>query len=474
MVVGAGREHLMKPTEGGPAGVADLAPLHRSKEQRAWFFYDWANSAFATTIAGVLFAPYLISVAEQAACGFVGDEDRKCRESLELLGLAISPGSLPSYVITLSTVLGALIYPLIGAIADRTANKPGMLAGFAWTGALAAASLFFLVGDNWLFGSLDFIVANLAFGASTVINDSILPLISEEWERDRVSSIGWAYGYAGGGLLLAVNFAVVTFNDSLGLSTATAVRLCMLSGAVWWAAWTIIPWRGIKPRDPAAVEQVEGGLLARSFGQLWATLKDLRNYPMALTFLVAYLFFNDGIQTVIASAAIFGEKELGFATGTVLGAYLLVQFVAVFGAVGFGRLAGRLGAKRVILTGLAIWMVIVTVALWIPEESLIPFLLLAVAIGIVLGGTQALARSYFSMFIPRGKEGEYFSLYHAMDRGTSWLGTLTFGLVYQFSDSYRPAIFALIAFFAVGGLLLLRVDTERGIREAGNTRPPVI
>lgn len=463
----------MKPTD-GPAGIADLAPLHRAKEQRAWFFYDWANSAFATTIAGVLFAPYLITIAEKAACGFVSEDDHKCRQSLELLGLSISPGSLPSYVITLSTVLGALLYPLIGALADRTARKPTMLAGFAWTGAAAAGLLFFLVDDNWLFGSIVFIVANLAFGASTVINDAILPIISEEWERDRVSSIGWAYGYAGGGLLLAVNFGVVTFHDSLGLSTATAVRLCMLSGAIWWAAWTVIPWRGIKHHPPAAVEHVEGGIVARSFGQLLATLKDLRNYPVALTFLVAYLFFNDGIQTVIGSAAIFGEKELGFATGTVLGTYLLVQFVAVFGAVGFGRLARSHGAKKVILGGLCIWMAIVTAAIFIPDKTLWPFLLLAVAIGIVLGGTQALARSYFSLFIPKGKEAEYFSLYHAMDRGTSWFGTLTFGLVYQFSGSYRPAIFALIAFFVIGALLLLRVDTERGIREAGNTPPPVI
>ena len=455
-------------------GVADLGPLNRAREQRSWFFYDWANSAFATTIAGVLFAPYLISVAEQAACGFTSDDDRKCRETLELLGIAISPGSLPSYVITLSTILGALLYPLIGAVADRTARKPTMLAGFAWTGATAAALLFYLEGENWLFGSIVFIVANLAFGASTVINDAILPLISEEWERDRVSSVGWAYGYAGGGLLLAANFLVVTFHDSLGMSTATAVRLCMLSGAVWWAAWTIIPWRGIEPRPPAAIHDVEGGLVARSFGQLWATLKDLRNYPVALTFLLAYLFFNDGIQTVIASAAIFGEKELGFATGTVLGAYLVVQFVAVAGAIAFGRLANRMGAKKVILVGLVIWMAIVTAALVIPEESLVPFLLLAVSIGIVLGGTQALARSYFSLFIPRGKEAEYFSLYHAMDRGTSWFGTLTFGLVHQYADSYRPAVFALIFFFAIGALLLLRVDTERGIREAGNERPPVI
>ena len=447
-------------------GIADLGPLNRAKEQRAWFFYDWANSAFATTIAGVLFAPYLITVAERAACGFVSEDGRDCDGTLSLLGLAIAPGSLPSYVITFSTILGAVLYPLIGAMADRTARKTDLLAGFAFSGAGAAALLFFLTGDAWVFGSVVFIVANLCFGASIVVSDSLLNLVSEDHERDRVSSVGWAYGYAGGVLLLAVNFGVVTFHDSLGLSTEMAVRLSLLSGALWWAGFTFIPWRGIKDRDPVAVEDVEGGVLARSFGQLAATLKDLRNYPVALTFLVAYLFFNDGIQTVIASAAIFGEKELGFSTSTVLATYLLVQFVAVIGAIAFGRAARRAGAKRVILIGLALWMTIVTMAWFIPEESLLPFLALGTGIGLVLGGTQALARSYFSLFIPRGKEAEYFSLYHAMDRGTSWLGTLTFGLVHQFADSYRPAVFALIFFFAVGALVLLRVDTAKGIAQA--------
>lgn len=439
--------------------IADLAPLGRAREQRSWYFTDWAASAFQTTVAGVLFAPYLISIAEND----VGENGH-----LHVLGLSIAPGSLPSYVITLSTVLSALVYPLLGALADRTDRKPDLLAGLAWAGAAATALLFFLEGDNWAFGSLMFIIANLCGGAAVVVSDSILPQISSEAERDRVSSVGWAYGYAGGGLLLAVNFAVVTFHDALGLSTELAVRLSLLSAALWWAAFTIIPWRGIRRRPPVEVTDVDGGLLARSFGQLWATLKDLRNYPVALSFLVAYLFFNDGIQTVIASASTFGIEELGFAEGTVLGTYLLVQFVAMFGAVGFGRAADRFGAKQVILAGLAGWMAIVTAALVIPAGSLATFLLLGTAIGVVLGGTQALARSYFSLFIPRGKEAEYFSLYHAMDRGTSWFGTLTFGLVYQFTDSYRPAIFALIAFFVVGGLLLLRVDTERGIRQAGS------
>jgi UMF1 family MFS transporter len=448
-----------------PRGVADLRPLARRKEQRAWYFYDWANSAFSTTIAGVLFAPYLIAVAKQAAVG----------DRIELLGLSIAPGSLPSYTITASTLLSAVLLPLLGALADRTSRKKDLLAGFAWTGAAFASLLFFVRDDNWQLGVFAFIAANLCFGAAAVFNDALLVLISEEEERDRVSSRGWAYGYAGGGLLLALNFLLVSFPGAVGVDEGTAVRISMLSAAVWWAGFTFIPWRGLRNRPPEhVVAEGDRGIVSASFGQLWATLRDMRRYPVALTFLLAYLFFNDGIQTVIASASTYGVEELGFSTAVVLATYLVVQFVAVAGALAFGRAAERHGAKRVILVGLVVWMAIVTAALFVPEGRLVPFLLLAVAIGIVLGGTQALSRSYFSLLIPSGREAEYFSFYHAMERGTSWLGTLVFGLVYQLTDSYRPAIFALIFFFVVGGLLLWRVDTARGIREAGNDMPAVV
>jgi UMF1 family MFS transporter len=459
----------------GPGGVADLRALSRVPEQKAWYWYDWANSAYVTTIATVLFAPYLITVAEQAACGFVSDSDKNlsCNQDLAILGLSIAPGALPSYLITFSTILSAVLLPLLGAIADRTANKKGLLAGFAWTGAAFASLLVFCTDGNWEIGAVAVIGANLCLGASTVFNDSILPLISTEEERDRVSSRGWAWGYLGGGILLAVNLAVVTILP-FGLSTGLAVRLSMLSAAIWWAAFTFIPYLKLRNHPPLHVVPESGGLVQQSFGQLYATLKDLKNYPMALTFLLAYLFFNDGIQTVIASSSTYGEKQLGFGTSVLIATILLVQFVAFVGALVFGRAAERYGAKQVILCGLAIWMVIVTVALVLPERKIVPFLLMGFSIGIVLGGTQALARSYFSLLIPRGREGEFFSFYHAMDRGTSWFGTLTFGLVYQLTGSYRPAIFALIVFFAVGGLLLLRVDTARGIREAGNVQPSVI
>ncbi len=448
-----------------PPGIADLEPLHRAREQRAWSFYDWANSAFSTTVAGVLFGPYLIAIAKNDA----GADGR-----VGFLGLELLPGSLPALVVPISTVISAFLLPLLGAVADRTERKKDLLAGFAWAGAAFTALLFFMTGDNWQLGIVAFILANLCFGASAVFNDAILPLISTEEERDRVSSRGWAYGYAGGGLLLALNFVVVSAPETFGMDEALAVRVSLLSAAVWWAGFTFIPWRGIRNRPPVDVAVVEGGVLQRSFGQLWVTLKDLRNYPVALTFLLAYLFFNDGIQTVIGQASVYGVEELGFETGFVLGTYLLVQFVAVGGAIGFGRLAGQIGAQRTILAGLVVWMLIVTSALFLPEQSPGPFLALGVAIGVVLGGTQALARSYFSLFIPRGREAEYFSLYHAMDRGTSWFGSIVFFLVYNATESYRPALFALVVFFVIGAVLLARVDTARGIREAGNTAPSTL
>ncbi len=448
-------------------GIANLKPLEQAREQKAWYWYDWANSAYVTTVSTVLFAPYIIAIAKEAAVD----------NRISLLGISVAPGSLPSYLVTISTIISAVVLPLMGPVADRTANKKRLLAIFAWLGALSGSLIFFATGANWQIGAVGFFLANIFLGASLVVNDSILPLISDEENRDRVSSRGWAWGYLGGGLLLAVNLAVVTLHDTFGLTEGMAARISMLSACIWWAAFTLIPYLKLNDHEPIPLAESDGGdrgIFAESFGQLAKTLRELPKYPVALNFLLAYLFFNDGIQTVIASASTYGSEELGFGQSVLIGTILLVQFVAFGGALVFGRLAKRFGAKHTILGGLGIWMVIVTAALFLPEKGLIPFLVLGAAIGIVLGGTQALARSYFSLLIPRGKEAEYFSFYHAMDRGTSWFGTLVFGLVYQLTDSYRPAIFALIVFFVLGGLLLLRVDTERGIRDAGNDVPRVI
>jgi len=333
--------------------------FNANEEQKSWFFYDWANSAYITTIATVLYAPYLTSVAERAACGFVGDEDRKCTEHLSVLGLSVSAGSLVFYVVTLATVISAFILPIVGAVADRVQSKKTLMARLAWTGAAVAALMFFVTGTNWQLGAGLLVVANLFYASSIVVYDAILVEVAEPDERDRVSSQGWAFGYLGGGLLLAVNLAIVTIKP-FGLSTEMAVRVSLLSAAIWWAYFTFIPYRGIKDRPPRGVAPEEGvTLMQRSFGQLFRTLKELKNYPQTLLFLVAYLFYNDGIQTVIYSASVYGDKQLGFGPSVLIATILIVQFVAFGGALIFGRLAARIGSHRTILGGLVVWVFVV-------------------------------------------------------------------------------------------------------------------
>jgi UMF1 family MFS transporter len=456
----------------GTAEFADLGPLNRAREQRAWYWYDWANSAFYTTVLTVLFGPYMIDVAGRAAgCA---DPDDTCSKTVNVLGLHLAAGSLPSYLTSFATIASAFILPVVGAMVDRSPRKKVHMAAFAWIGSIFCGLLFFMKGEGWQLGAVAIVVASIMAGCSLVSYYAILVDISTEEERDHVSSRGWAWGYLGGGILLLINLVVVLGHDGIGLSTPMAVRISMLSAAIWWAAFTIIPFVGLKNRPPQNLVDASGGLWSRSFGQLWTTLKGLPAYPMTLTFLVAYLFYNDGIQTVINSAAIYGSEQLGFGQSVLIATILLIQFVAFGGALFFGRLARTYGAYRCLLYGTFAWMVIVVVAMFLPRKNVVLFLATGVAIAIVMGGTQALSRSFFSLLIPRGREGEYFALYNACERGTSWFGTLLFGVVFQLTGSYRPAIVSLIIFFVLGAIFLLRLDPQRGIEEAGNTVPSTI
>ncbi|MGO4257003.1 MFS transporter [Marmoricola sp. RAF53] len=454
------------------AAIADLAPLDRLRQQKAWNWYDWANSAFYTTVLSVMFAPYMITVAGEAAgCA---DPDETCDKTVNVLGLHLAAGALPSYLISFATISSVLVLPVVGAFVDRSPYKKRYMAGFAWAGAAVGSQLFFLRGEQWQLGAISVVVASILAGCSLVAYYAILVDISTEDERDRASSRGWAWGYLGGGVLLALNLVLFLGHDTFGLSKGMSVRLSLLSASVWWAAFTIIPFVKLHDYAPRSVLPETGNIWKRSFGQLVVTLKDLPNYPMTLTFLLAYIFYNDGIQTVIYAASTYGEKQLGFGTSVLIGTILLIQFVAFGGALFFGRLAARYGAYRSILGGTFAWMGVVVAALLLPEKNVALFLLVAVAIGIVLGGTQALSRSFYSLLIPRGREGEYFALYNAAERGTSWFGTLLFGIMFQATGSYRPAILALIVFFVLGAYFLLRLDPERGIREAGNRLPAVV
>ncbi|MFN8081695.1 MAG: MFS transporter [Kineosporiaceae bacterium] len=448
----------------------------RQRRHRAWYFYDWANSAYVTTTATVLFGPYLTSIAKRAACPGQ-DTDLVCETNLSVLGLPVNPGSLALYTITAATLLSAFVLPVVGALVDRTGRKVALMSGFAWVGALAAACLGFVAGTNWGLGVVLQMIAALCLGSSLVAYDAILIDIATPDERDRVSSRGWALGYAGGGLLLAINLGVVTAHDALGMSTGTAVRLSLFSAGLWWALFTLVPYVGLRslPITATGSSAATGQTLARqSFGQLRETFTHLRGYPQTLLFLLAYLLYNDGIQTVISASSIFGQEQLHLSSDQLIIVILVVQFVAMGGALLFGQLAARFGAWRSILASLGLWCIVVAAGYLVPDRAFLAFLALGVFIGIVLGGSQALSRSLFSQLIPRGREAEYFSLYQAAERGTSWFGTLLFGLVFQITHSYRYAILALVLFFIVGGVLLSRVDIRRGITDAGNTAPSVV
>jgi UMF1 family MFS transporter len=455
------------------AEFADLGPLNRAREQKAWYWYDWANSAYYTTVLSVLFAPYMITVAGRAAgCGDSADDT--CDKTVSVLGLPLAAGSLPFYLTSFATILSALILPIVGAMVDRSSRKKWHMAGFAWAGSFFAALLFLMRGDNWQLAAVSIVLSSVLAGCSLVSYYAILCDISTEEERDHVSSRGWAFGYLGGGVLLLLNLGIVLGHDAMGVDKELAVRISLLSAAVWWAGFTIIPFARLRNRAPLHVVEQSGGLVARSFGQLFVTLKELRNYPMTMTFLIAYVFYNDGIQTVIYAASTYGSKELKFSDSVLIATILLIQFVAFGGALYFGRLAARYGAYRAILWGTFAWMVIVVVAMFLPAENVALFLITGTAIGIVLGGTQALSRSFFSLLIPRGREGEYFALYNAFERGTSWFGVLLFGVVFQVTGSYRPAIVSLIIFFVLGAFFLIRLDPRRGIEEAGNAVPTTV
>jgi MFS transporter, UMF1 family len=458
-----------------PAGsdVADLEPLWRAQQQKAWNWYDWANSAYYTTVLSVLFAPYMITVAGRAAgCG--DSPDDTCNKTVDVLGLHLAAGSLPFYLTSFATIASAFVLPVVGAMVDRSSHKKWHMAAFAWSGSFVAGLLFLMRGDQWQLAACAIVVSSILGGCSLVSYYAILVDISTENERDHASSRGWAWGYLGGGLLLLINLVMVQGHDSFGLDKEMAVRLSLLSAAVWWAGFTIIPVVRLRDRPAKEVVPESGGLLQRSFGQLWATLREMRGYPMSLTFLIAFLFYNDGIQTVIGVASTYGTKQLGFGDSVLIATILMIQFVAYFGALLFGRLAASIGSYRCLLWGTYAWMMIVVVAMFLPRGNVVTFLAVGVAIAIVLGGTQALSRSFFSLLIPRGREGEYFGLYNACERGTSWFGTFLFGVVFQLSGSYRPAIVALIIFFVLGAVFLLRLDPRRGILEAGNVPPAAV
>jgi len=430
--------------------------LERRREQRGWYFYDFANSAFASTVLTLFLGPYLTALAK-AAAGVDG--------LVHPFGLSIEPRSFWSYCISASVIGQVLLLPVVGAIADYGHRKKQLLGLFAYLGAGTTMAMYFLEGTHYLAGGALFILANIAFGSANIIYNSFLNDVALPEERDAVSSRGWGLGYLGGGLVLVLNLLLYQNATQLGISEGMAVRISLSSAGLWWGVWALVPLSMLRNRAPQRKLAPGQNLVAVGLGQLLHTVRDLRLYPETLKFLLAYLLYNDAVQSIIALAGQFGSDELGIKMGTLTLAILMVQFVAFGGAMAFNQLAQKITARAAILFALVIWTGVLIYA-YAFVRTTVEFFILSGLVGFVMGGTQALSRSTYSLMIPKGREAEYFALYEVSDRGTSWIGPLVFGLAMQFTKSYRVSILSLIVFFIAGFLILWQVNVQRAYDEA--------
>jgi UMF1 family MFS transporter len=432
-----------------------VEPSNR-REQIGWSFYEWATAGFTTTVITVFIGPYLTTVTKAAAdsSGFVHP-----------LGIAIRDGSFLPYLVSVSVLLQIVAMPILGAIADYAHRGKQMLAASAYLGALLTMGLYFLQGTNYLLGGALYVLANLCYSASVIFCNGFLPGIAKPDERDAVSSRSWALGALGGGILLAMNLALLSEAATFGLDEEMAVRIGLTSAGVWWAIFTVIPLITLRAGLPIQKLPANESYLTVGFNQLSHTLGAVRAYRQTMLFLLAYLLYNDGIQTVIGLWSEFSQEEIGLDISTLTEVILMVQFVAFLGALSFERVAKAIGAKRALVTSLVIWTVMLIYTYAYMHSAAQVFAVGAI-IAVALGGSQALSRSVYSQMIPKGQEAEYFSLYQVSAGGTSWLGPLFFGLALQFTGSYRIAIVSLVIFFVLGLTLLARVNVSQAASEA--------
>jgi UMF1 family MFS transporter len=453
-----------------PTEFTDSAPRKNDRrEVFGWMMYDWANSAFYTTVVGALYGQYLTYVTQQA----VGEDGVALR-----LGslFSISAKSYYPLCITLAVMLQIFLLPMLGAVADYSNSKKRLMATFCFTGAGATCLMYFVADGRYLLGGLLFLVAMLSFNAAIVLYNSYLPQISTEDQRDKVSSRGFALGYLGGGLLLLLNSLFISAAvPKLGISETTAVRLSLLSAGLWWGGFALITFALLRSHNAARRLPTGKGFLTIGFSELGQTFRELRRLRHTFRYLIAYLFFIDGVQTIIGMAGVFLAQELFVARGLptsqsfLIGIFLMVQFMAICGALLFERIAAFVGTKRAIMASLFIWSGIVVYAYGFLQTSRQAWFMAAI-IAIVLGGTQALSRSLYSRMIPAGREASFFGLYEISERA-SWMGMGVFTIVVNQTGSYRQAILFLIFFFAVGLLILFFTDTDKAIHEAGNYLP---
>ena len=445
----------------------------RSPRRRAvsgFALYDVANSAFVTTVVTAVGGPFLTALAQDVA----GPDDR-----VSVLLLTPRAASVFAYAVSLSVLLQVLALPVLGALADRPLAKRRLLVVSTAVGSAATVALALTPPGTVLPGLAAFVVANVAYGAAILAYNAYLGDVAELPDRHRVSALGFAAGYAGGAFVLAISLVLVTAAEPLGISRGTAVRLAIGLSAVWWAALGAVAVRRLDAVrelpgwDPTPVTERLRSQVAGSLRQLRGSLAALRALPGTARFLLAFLLFNDAIQAVVALSAVVLEEELFVAKGLprddatpfLLQLVLLIQVIAVFGAGVSGRLAERFGAKRTLLATLAVWVAIVVYAVFALETTTAAYAL-GVAIAVVLGGSQAIARSLFSSMVPARRQASFFGFYELAERGTAWVGTLLFAVVLDVTGSYRGALLSLLVLFVTGGLLLAATDTDRAVAAA--------
>ncbi len=428
------------------SGLLERIGLGRS-ELRAWAMYDWANSAFMTTIVAAVFPIYFSRVAAG---------DLQPAEATGRFALATT--------VALSIV--AVLSPFLGALADCSGSKKRLLGAFMGLGVLATACMFFIRQGDMLLALVLFILGNIGATGSFVFYDSLLPHIAAPKEIDRVSTAGYALGYVGGGLLLLVNLAWIQVPELFGIAGAgLAMRLSFLSVAVWWLGFSIPLFRRVPEprRGLEADEEIGVRAMRAALTRLAETLRELRTYRQAFLMLMAFLVYNDGIGTIIRMATTYGT-EIGIPQGALITALVLVQFVGIPFAFLFGQIASRVGPKRSIFLALVVYTGVSVLGYFMQTAA--HFYALAILVGMVQGGSQALSRSMFAGMIPRHRSSEFFGFFGVFEKFGGIAGPAIFALTIWATGSSRNAILSVIFFFVAGGILLWFVDVEDGQKVA--------
>jgi len=410
------------------------------KKILSWCMYDWANSAFATTIMAAILPVYYSKVA----------------------GASLSGNTATvywGYTTAIALLITAFIAPIMGAIADFSRAKKRFLMIFASIGILFTTLLYLVSTGDWFMASLFFIFGNIGFATSEVFYNSLLPTVAKSEDIDKVSVKGYALGYLGGGILLAINVAMIHLIDNKEFAS----RLCFVTVGIWWAVFTIPLIRNIKetPRNNTTAKKFNSFYIG--YRRIKKTFNELKHYRQLLMFLIAFWIYNDGIGTIIKMATIYGA-EIGIGTNDLIGALLMTQFVGIPFAILFGRLAGTFGTKRSIYLGLMVYTLISIGAYFMTKG--IHFWILAFCVALVQGGTQALSRSLFVSMLPQSKTAEFFGFYGMSSKFAGIFGPLIFAIVGQITGTSRLSILSLVLFFILGAFLLSKVNVEEGIKKA--------